>query len=264
MLGNLLSSRAIQAGLIFFALVVSGSLLYSWHVHRTTESELASDAVLSHLKNREGNQTDTPAGQAAPTGNEPLVKNADTADATNTAGGQTKTGTDTPQEKSLEGTSVSDIEAEIIAEEGKAEEVLSAKERRHRELDKRLKEVHKKIEAIVAAAGGKITPETHPVETQQVARLQKELFQLMLEGTGDPMLRDFIAVIDARQRFQSRLSTDGEISVSEAFKIADFIETKLGNERGAAGIRTLAQYAIDNGSNVITQEHFDAEFEAPE
>ena len=38
--GDLLSSRAIQVGLVFFVLVVSGSLLYSWHTFRTTENEL--------------------------------------------------------------------------------------------------------------------------------------------------------------------------------------------------------------------------------
>ena len=41
MFRDLLSSRLIQAGLIFFVIVVGGSLLYSWHVQRTTEvSEL--------------------------------------------------------------------------------------------------------------------------------------------------------------------------------------------------------------------------------
>ena len=34
-------SRAILVGLVFFLLVVGGSLLYSWHVHRTTDTELA-------------------------------------------------------------------------------------------------------------------------------------------------------------------------------------------------------------------------------
>lgn len=41
MFRNILSSRAIFAGLVFFVLVVGGSLLYSWHVHRTTEAEVA-------------------------------------------------------------------------------------------------------------------------------------------------------------------------------------------------------------------------------
>ena len=33
--------RAILIGLVFFVLVVGGSLLYSWHVHRTTDAEVA-------------------------------------------------------------------------------------------------------------------------------------------------------------------------------------------------------------------------------
>ena len=34
-------SRAIFIGVLFFVLVVGGSLLYSWHVHHTTDAELA-------------------------------------------------------------------------------------------------------------------------------------------------------------------------------------------------------------------------------
>ena len=41
MLGDFLSHRAIQARLALFALCVGRSLLYSRHVHRTTETELA-------------------------------------------------------------------------------------------------------------------------------------------------------------------------------------------------------------------------------
>ncbi len=37
----LVSSRLIQGGLVFFVLSVSGSLLYSWHVKRTTDKALA-------------------------------------------------------------------------------------------------------------------------------------------------------------------------------------------------------------------------------
>lgn len=37
----LAGSRAIQVGLVFFVVVVGGSSLYSWHVHRTTDAELA-------------------------------------------------------------------------------------------------------------------------------------------------------------------------------------------------------------------------------
>ena len=40
MLRDLLASRAIQAGIVFFVIVVTSSLLYSHHVHRTSEVEL--------------------------------------------------------------------------------------------------------------------------------------------------------------------------------------------------------------------------------
>lgn len=40
MLRDLLSSQWFQGGLIFFLLCVGGSLLYSWHVLRTTESDM--------------------------------------------------------------------------------------------------------------------------------------------------------------------------------------------------------------------------------
>ncbi|MDE0017712.1 MAG: hypothetical protein OXU51_16135 [Candidatus Poribacteria bacterium] len=39
MLRDLLSSRWFQGGFAFFVLCVGGSLLYSWHVHRTTEAQ---------------------------------------------------------------------------------------------------------------------------------------------------------------------------------------------------------------------------------
>lgn len=41
MFRDLLSSKLIQVGLVFFVVVVGGSLLYSWYAHRTTEVELA-------------------------------------------------------------------------------------------------------------------------------------------------------------------------------------------------------------------------------
>ena len=41
MFRDLLSSRLIQGGIVFFVLVVGGSLLYSWHVRRATGRNLA-------------------------------------------------------------------------------------------------------------------------------------------------------------------------------------------------------------------------------
>ena len=48
---DLLSSRVILVGLVFFVLVIGGSLLYNWHVRRTTAAELARhDLFLSGLQ----------------------------------------------------------------------------------------------------------------------------------------------------------------------------------------------------------------------
>ena len=66
----LLSSRLIQAGLVFFIIVVGGSLLYSWHVRRTTDAEFPRpDAV--QVNDREaagdtGGIRSVDFGQAAP------------------------------------------------------------------------------------------------------------------------------------------------------------------------------------------------------
>ncbi|MYB96014.1 hypothetical protein F4054_20285 [Candidatus Poribacteria bacterium] len=46
-------SRAILFGLVFFFIVVGGSLLYSWHVHRMTDAEVAeAHRKLQSLKNK--------------------------------------------------------------------------------------------------------------------------------------------------------------------------------------------------------------------
>lgn len=53
MLYNMLSMRAIQIGVAFFFLVVVGSLLYSWHVYHTTESEFAeTHQIQQHPENQ--------------------------------------------------------------------------------------------------------------------------------------------------------------------------------------------------------------------
>ena len=66
----LLSSRLIQGGLVFFLLVVGGSLLYSWHAHRTTENEMARrDEFLKPLEKQKETGT-------AKTGNDPTKNGA--------------------------------------------------------------------------------------------------------------------------------------------------------------------------------------------
>ena len=58
MLHDLLSSKAVLAGLVFFIVVVGSSLLYNWHVQRTIEAELARpDPVMQPLKNKNETRT---------------------------------------------------------------------------------------------------------------------------------------------------------------------------------------------------------------
>ncbi|MDE0016343.1 MAG: hypothetical protein OXU51_09165 [Candidatus Poribacteria bacterium] len=61
MFRDLLSSRWFQGVFAFFVLVVGGSLLYSWHVHRTTAAEFGKrpPPVVSAIEN-------TPATNTAP------------------------------------------------------------------------------------------------------------------------------------------------------------------------------------------------------
>ena len=58
MFPDLLSSRWFQGGFAFFVLIVGGSLLYSWHVHRTTDAELAeTQRKVQSLKNKNDTRT---------------------------------------------------------------------------------------------------------------------------------------------------------------------------------------------------------------
>ena len=58
MLGNLISNRGIRAGLVFFVLIVGGSLLYSWYIHRTTDAEVAeTQRKVQLLENKDESHT---------------------------------------------------------------------------------------------------------------------------------------------------------------------------------------------------------------
>ena len=86
MFRDLLSSRWFQGCLAFFVLVVGGSLLYSWHVLRTTESDMARHDRLTRglekqnetpvLVNTPDENTDT----QMPDATEPLENETETLD----------------------------------------------------------------------------------------------------------------------------------------------------------------------------------------
>ena len=59
MFRDLLSSRLIQVGLVFFVVVVGGSLLYSWQTRRTTIAEFAWTDVVPHETRSEQDTVDT-------------------------------------------------------------------------------------------------------------------------------------------------------------------------------------------------------------
>lgn len=73
MLRDLLFSRAIQIGFVFFLLVVGGSLLYFFHVQRTTDVEFArTKQVVEQLKRKK--ETRTTQDVSAPANTEMLGK----------------------------------------------------------------------------------------------------------------------------------------------------------------------------------------------
>ncbi len=69
MLRDLFSSRAIQAGLFFFVLVVGGVQLYSWHVRRTTAAKLVPIKRLVQTLENE-NKTHPAQAVSVPAANE--------------------------------------------------------------------------------------------------------------------------------------------------------------------------------------------------
>ena len=260
MFKSLFSNRLFIGALVFFVLMTVGGTLYMQHVDR--QSALALAETQERIK--QWNERQNPKPTTAPRRDEDLPRQSTpTSEETvqQAEGSKERPGGTAPITEEKPEEQAAATLAEITAEEEKAEEALSAEEIQKREFQKRFQEIFKEIKAIVAAAGGRITRENHPEEMEKVVLLQKEILQMMLEGNDSPAIRNFIAATDAGHRFQNRLTAEGEIPVSEAFKMADFIETDLGDERGAAGIRALAQIAIDNGSDVITQDHFDGEYE---
>ena len=59
MFRGILSNRLIQVGLVFFVVVVGGSLLYSWQTDRTTDAEFAGINVVPHQTRSEQDTVDT-------------------------------------------------------------------------------------------------------------------------------------------------------------------------------------------------------------
>ena len=131
----------------------------------------------------------------------------------------------------------------IGAEEEEVEKALSAEELRKREAKKRAKELFKEIGAIMKGAGGKIHSSTHPEEWRKISQLLQEA-----SGGGATM---FTQMNDFAMRFQNSVNSNGEMPVSEAIKMADYMESENGDTFSATALRNLVQYTVNNGDDVI-------------
>ena len=255
MFRDLLSSRLIQAGLAFFVIVVVGSLLYSWHAQRTTETAFGKrPQAVSSIENKQEANTAPLTGQATSIESTVLGKqNSDTVNATNTEQDQIKNSTNTPQDKSLEEASVSEIEAEIIAEEEKSEEALSAEELRIQELKKKKNALLAELNVLIESEGGGITPNSPPAVRQESTRILKEFADIQQEIDGVPNPA-FNHIVSLSQLMNNALNNKGEVSTAGYAKLADYIET-TGDVELANEMRALVQVAVDHGSETIKPEH---------
>ena len=85
MFRDLLSNRPLQAGLVFFVCVVGASLLYSWHVHHTTDAEFAQTKAPHQRETQTETNTATETVDTRPVDFERTERPLDTEEAHTTA-----------------------------------------------------------------------------------------------------------------------------------------------------------------------------------
>ena len=106
MFRDLLFSRAIQVGCVFFFIVVGGSLLYSWHVRRDTDVEgTRMKQRVAELKSRRGART-----------RQDVRAPADTETLGNTETSLETDDTDTPRSEKTDALPVEDAETSDLTE----------------------------------------------------------------------------------------------------------------------------------------------------
>lgn len=159
------------------------------------------------------------------------------------------------------GGKISDVDVEkilkaIVAEEKQVEEALSSEELRKKRNEKRVKEIRKEMEQIITKAGGKLHSATHPIEMGQILKLQGEMIALhrAAKGETDPIL-GFIH--DLSVMTHNNLNSQGELSVSGASKIAEYI-SDTGDVDTAQRMQDLIQIVLDSGDDIIKSEHIEA------
>lgn len=257
MLRDILINKWILGSIVLLLIVCVSC--YFWYQHDTSTykeevaktNELAQRMEITNetdTKTMPNDETKTPASR---------VSNGDIS----TPEGDIS---DTDLEKILNVTDaegkISDVDVEkilkaIVAEEEQVEEALSSEELRKVEMKKRVKEIRKEMEQIITEAGGKIHSATHPIEMGQILKLQGEMMALHREAEGEPdPLLGFIH--DLSVMTHNNLNSQGELSVSGASKIAEYI-SETGDVDTAQRMQDLIQIVRDSGDYVIKSEHIE-------
>lgn len=256
MFRDLLSNRLIQVGLVFFVIGVGGSLLYSWQAQRTLEKELARhDRFLPGIKHNETRPAET-ENVLTENGTPGLVNTP--GENTDAPGGDEAEVLENDTEPlDMTDAFLPDVEAtleEIIDEEEKVEEALSAEERRNKEGRRRLRNTFSKIKNLIASEGGKIDHTSSLSARVKMFHLQQDLFHLIEEGSDD-IPAGFRFFMNLSQRMNNVSTSSGEFSVSEYVKVADYMDAE-GDVETANRMRAVAQRALDHGDDIIKYEHF--------
>lgn len=256
MLRNVLINKWLLGSVVL--LIIVAVSCYFWCQHETSpyEEEVAKTDDLIRQK-QITNETDT--DNMTEDKNNTTVRDVSTDDISTDKGNVS----DADIEKMLNVTAaegeVSDVEKilkAIVAEEKQVEEALSSEELRKIEMKKRVKEIRKEMEQIITKAGGKLHAATHPIEMGQILKLQGEMIALHREAEGetDPIL-GFIH--DLSVMTHNNLNSQGELSVSGASKIAEYI-SNTGDVDTAQRMQDLIQIVLESGDDVIKSEHIEA------
>ncbi len=257
MLRNVLINRWIL-GSVVLLIIVAVSCIF-WYQHETSpdEEEVAkADEVVrqkqitneTETDNMTEDKTDSPARGVSTddiSTDKGKVSDADIEKILN----------DTAAEGKISDVDVEKILKAIVAEEKQVEEALSPEETRKIEMKKRVEEIRKEMVQIITKAGGKLHAATHPIEMGQILKLQGEMIALHREAEGetDPIL-GFIH--DLSVMTHNNLNSQGELSVSGASKIAEYI-SDTGDVDTAQRMQDLIQIVLDSGDDVIKPEHIE-------
>ena len=221
MLSDILTNKWIL-GCIALLIVVAASC-YFWYQHETSPYEKEAAKTAELVRQMEISKVDTD----------------------NLTEDETKTSINSVL---TDGGKVSDADIETLlewigAEEEEVKKALSAEELRKQEAKKRSRELFKEIGAIMKGAGGKIHSSTHPEEWRKISQLLQEA-----SGGGVTM---FTQMNDFAMRFQNSVNSQGEMHVSEAIKMADYMESENSDTFSATALRNLVEYTVNNGDDVI-------------